>query len=487
MNDLGNLKKKTLSGMFWKGMERICAHLVSMAVTVILARILVPEDYSVVSIVAIFFAFCNIFISGGLNTALIQKKDADIIDYSTVLTANMFIAAALYVIMFTAAPWIARLYHKSLLVPVLRVMSLSFFVNGYKSVVSAKVTSDLQFRKFFWSTIIGTVISAAVGITMARRGFGPWALVAQQMTNSTIDALVLTVTSHFRARAVFSRERFGRLFHFGGKIFLASFLTVLYNQTKPLIVGLRFSTVDLAYYKKGESFPNLVSSISSDTLASSLFPAMSKVQDDKKMILQMTRRYMQTASFLVFPMMMGLLGISESFVRILLTDKWLPIVPYVMIFCVSNMLKPIQSGNLQAIRAIGRSDIILKLEVIKKTSYFIIIYLFVLFTDSPIHLALSGIITSVLASLINTFPNRKLIGYRYRYQIADLLPNFLTAAVMGAAVYMMNRLALNMYLLLALQILTGAAIYVGLNLLIRNKNLPYLYKTFLGGLRKNGR
>lgn len=478
-----NLKKKTISGVFWKGMERICAQLVSTVVSIVLARLLIPEDYSVVGITAIFFSFCNVFISGGLNTALIQKKDADELDFSTVLSASLLMAGVFYAVMFFAAPYLAELYSKPILIPAVRVMALTFFISAYKSVVGARVTSALQFRKFFWSTFIGTAVSAVVGITLAFKGFGPWALIAQQMSNSTIDALVLTLTSRYRARLRFSFPRFRRLFSFGGRIFAASIISVIYDQTKPLIVGIRFSTVDLAYYNKGQGYPSLITSIASNTLASSLFPVMAKVQDDRETVLRMTRRYMQVASFLVFPLMMGFLGISENFVRIVLTDKWLPIVPYIMVFCSSSMLKPIQDGNLQAIRALGRSDIILKLEIIKKTSYFIVILLFVLFTDSPILLAVSGIVTSLLASLFNTQPNRKLIGYRYRLQLMDLLPNFITSALMGAVVFSMNALSINRYLLVLLQIVAGVLLYCGLNIAIKNESFFYCLNIVKGVLR----
>lgn len=468
-------------------MERVCAKLVTAVVSIVLARVLFPDDYSVISIVTIFFTFCDVFITGGLNSALIQKKNADTLDFSTIFIANTTMATVLYLVMFFCAPLIAALFQKELLVPVIRVMGLTFFVNAYKAVLSAKVSSDLQFRKFFWSTFIGTVISAFVGVTMALMGFGPWALVAQQMTNSCIDTLVLSFTAHLKLRPAFSFSRFKGLFNYGGKIMLASLITAVYEQVKPLIVGIKYTPTDLAFYNKGATFPNLISSLSSDTLSASLFPAMSKVQDDKAAILAFTRRFMQLASFVTFPLMLGFLAISENFVRIVLTDKWLPIVPYIMIFCVSTMLKPVQHGNLQAIRAIGRSDIVLILEIIKKSSYAVIIALFVIFTDTPILLAVSGIVTSLLASLINTFPNRKLIGYSYRKQFSDLLLNFITSAVMCGAVYAMNFLPLNLYLLFFLQIVAGFAVYIGLNALLKNKSLFYLLDSAKGVLKKHGK
>lgn len=486
--NIGNLKNKTISSVLWKGFERIFAQLVSAIVTIILARILVPDDYSVVGIVAIFFAFCNIFISGGLNTALIQKKEADILDFSTILMVNLAMAAALYLAMFFCAPFIANLYDKPILIPIIRVMAVTFFINGYKAVVSAKIASDLQFRKFFWSTFIGTVISAVVGITMALKGFGPWALVAQQMINAFIDAVILTITSRFRFLWRFSASRFRDLFRYGGKIFAASIITVTYDQIKPLIVGIKYTATDLAYYNKGKTYPELISSTGNDTLSSALFPAMAKIQDDPEKILAATRKFTQLSSFLLFPLMIGFLTVSENFVRIVLTEKWLPIVPYLMIFCISEMLKPIQTGNTQAIKAIGRSGVILALEITKKSAYAVIILLFVLFTHSPVLLAVSGIATSVFAAVVNFFLNKKIINYKYRHQFADLADNFFSAVTMGAVVYFMRYIPINYYLLTVLQLLTGIVIYAGISLLIRNKNLFYLLnniKSFSGS--RNGR
>ena len=469
-----NLKKNTTSGIFWKGLERIFAQLVSAIVTIILARILIPDDYSIVSVVTIFFTFCNILISGGFNSALVQKKEADITDYSTVLMINMIVATVLYLILFFFAPFIAELFDKELLTSVIRIMGVTFFINAFKSVLSAKITSDLQFKKFFWSTIIGTIVSGIIGIYMALKGYGVWALVVQQMVNSFVDTLVLTITSKFRFKFVISGERFKKLFKFGWKILLSSLINETYNQTKPLIVGLKYSTLDLAYYNKGKTYPNLFASTANDTLSFALFPVMSKIQDDKTQILSVTRRFMQISSFLVFPMMIGFLAISEPFVKVVLTDKWLPIVPYLMIFCVSDMLKPIQTGNLQAIKAIGRGDVYLILEIIKKILFFSVIIVFVFLTNNPTALALSGILTSVFASLINSFPNQKLLGYSYKMQVSDLLLNFITAGIMGVAVYFMNFIPINIIVLLFLQVLLGIVLYLGLNILLKNKSLIYL-------------
>ena len=472
--DYSNLKKKTFSGMIWKFMERICAQVVSLIVSIILARILLPEDYSVVSIVTIFFAFCNILISGGLNTSLIQKKDADIENYSSVLHISMLIALLLYLIMFFAAPTIANLYNKQLLIPVIRVMSLTFFINAFKSILSAYTSSKLQFKKFFLSTIGGTVISAFIGIYMAIKGYGAWALVAQQMSNSLIDTFILYITTKFKFVFKISIDKVKSLFNYGWKIFVASIISVIYDQINPLIVGIKYSATDLAYYNKGQNYPGLINSTISDTLQSVLFPIMSKVQDSKEMVLNVTRKFIKISSYIIFPMMVGFFAVSDIFVKVVLTDKWLPIVPYIQIFCFSYMFNIIQVGNLQAIKAIGRSDITLILEIIKKSVYFIIILIFVLLSKKPIILAFSSIACTMFATLVNTYPNRKLLGYKYRYQLSDLLPNFIISIIMGIIVYFIKYINLSIYITLILQLIVGFITYLLLSIITKNKNFYYL-------------
>ena len=469
-----HLKKSAFGGMMWSMAERVCARRVSLVVSVVLARILMPEDYSLVSIVAIFFVLCNVFISGGLNTSLIQKKDADELDYATVLWTTLAMAAVMYAGMFLCAPLISGLYGKPALIPVIRVMALTFFINAFKSVLSANTSSHLQFRKFFFSTIIGTVISAFVGIFMALRGFGAWALVAQEMTNSLIDTLVLFFTTRLKISFRFSGQRLKSLFAFGSRNFLSSMLTVIYDQLTPLIVGLRFTTEDLAFYTKGKSFPELINSTLSDTMATVLFPVMAQVQDSTDHIRGITRRYIKTASYVIFPVMLGMFAVSDAFLTLLLTDKWLPSAAYIRIFCVSYMFNLVNVGNIQAIRALGRSDIVLKLEVLKKSIYLAVLCAFLFLSDRPQLLAVSSVVCTLIAVALNSFPNRKLIGYRFRWQLADILPNLLLSGVMCLIVMLLGRLPLAPLPLLLVQVVSGVAVYVLASAVTRNESFFYL-------------
>lgn len=472
--DNSQLKKSAFTGMLWKLAERFSAQGVTLLISIILARLLTPNDYSIVGVVNIFFAFCNVFIVGGFNAALIQKKDADIKDYSAVLWVSLSISALLYAVVFFTAPWIAVLYGKPLLQPVFRVMGLTLMVDAVKAVIYAYVSNQLQFKRFFFATMCGTTVSAAIGVAMAMMGMGPWALVAQKMISSVADTLILVLSSKFRVQLQVSFNRIKQLFSYGWKIFVATLISTVYDQMNPLIIGLRFTAVDLSYYSKGQSFPLALNYSLDGALSSVLFPVMSKVQEDKDAVLRYTRRFMRTASYIIFPVMVGFLAVSDSFVRVILTEKWMSASFYIKVFCVTYMFNIIQNGNLQTIRAIGRSDIILKLEVIKKTLYLMTIFVAVLLAKKPEHLALVTIVNTCIATVVNTAPNRKLVGYRYRDQIVDLLPNLLISAVMGVLVYTLNYVAMGAGLKLLVQCAVGVVVYVLLSLVTRNTSFHYI-------------
>ena len=474
--DESELKKRALSGALWKFMERIGAHLVSMVVSVILARLLTPDDYSIVGIVSIFFMFCNVFITGGFNAALIRKKDADAVDYSSVLYISLGIALVMYVALFFAAPWIARIYDQPLLIPVFRVMGVALLINGVKSVVCAYVSNKLQFKMFFFATLGGTVTSALVGIGMAVAGYGPWALVAQNLTNSLMDTVILCAVTNFKPVLTISWNKVGALFDYGWKIFVSSIINVIYDETLPLIIGIKFTGADLSFYTKGRAYPSMINSSINGTLSAVLFPIMSKVQDDPQAVLRYTRRFIQLSSFVVFPVMVGFAAISDNFVCLLLTDKWLPAAGFIKIFCICYMFSIVQDGNLQTIRAIGRSDLILRMEIIKKFLYLLVIVSGILLFNDPLLLAATTLINTAIATIVNTFPNRNLIGYRLRLQVKDIWCNLLTSLAMGITVYLMNAITIPKLLLMLLQVLSGGVLYIALNLLVKNPCLRYLFE-----------
>lgn len=478
-----SIREKVISGAFWKFAERIIAQLVSLLVSIVIARLLSPSDYGVVSIVTVFFSFANVIISGGLNTALVQKKEADEDDYNTVFTISIILAVILYLVMFLSAPFIAEIYKQPILKNLIRVLGVSLPLYAMKSVVCAYISSNLQFRKFFFATLGGTLVSAVVGIMFALNGFGAWALVAQQLTNTTIDTLILFIITRLRLtfKIAFSKAR--GLVQYGYKIFLSSLLGVAINQVNPLFIGLKYTSADLSFYTKGRSFPETLSSSMTYTISSVLFPALSKYQDDKERLLQYTRLYMRVSSFVVFPVMLGFAGIAKSFVLTLLGEKWLPSVYYIQIASFATMFDVVAAGNCETIKAMGRSDVFLKIEIIKKIGYFVTLIAFLVFSNSPQVLALSLLVCTIVQVGINSIPNRKLIKYGGMQQMMDVFPNLASAIIMFFLVNIVGNIHINIVIVLCLQILAGICVYLFIAIITKNKSM----NTLINIIRERGK
>ena len=392
-----------------------------------------------------------------------------------------------YVILFFCAPLIAHLYEQPSLVLIIRVMGLSLPITAVKSIWCAYISATLQFKKFFFATIGGTLVSAVVGICMALGGFGPWALVAQQMTNTVIDTLILIIGTRIHIVFKVSITKLKVLFKYGWKVFISSIISVVYAETAPLVIGVKFTTTDLSYYTKGKSFPNFLSSTLTNTLSAVLFPVLARSQDDKPKLLAYTRRYMQVASFIIFPVMLGFLAVAENFVLVLLTEKWLPVVYYIQLYCIVSMFDVIAVGNCETIKAIGRSDVYLIMEIIKKSCYFLILILFIAFSNRPEIMAISAAVCTLVQIAVNSVPNIKLIGYKVGQQVADLLPNLIIALIMMVAVYAVKYLPLIPIVGLCLQVVSGVIVYIGLSILTKNRNFKYIWQTMKGFLRRGNK
>ena len=469
-----NLKNKVMGNMVWRLAERYGAQIVQFIVSIVLARILMPEIYGTIALITIFITILQVFIDSGFGNALIQKKDADDLDFSTVFYFNIVLCGILYIAIFFLAPVIANFYNNRNLIPVIRVLSLSLVFSSLKNVQQAYVSRNMQFKKFFFATLFGTIVSAFVGILMAYRGFGVWAIVAQNLTNLALDTLILWITVKWRPKLMFSFERLKQLFSFGWKLLISALLEVTYTNVRQLVIGKKYSSEELAYYNKGNQFPNLIVTNINSSIDSVLLPTMSREQDDKDRVKQMTRKAIQTSSYIIAPMMIGLAVVAGSVIRLVLTDKWLFAVPFMQIFCLDYMFYPIHTSNLNAMKAIGRSDLFLKLEVIKKTIGCLILLSTVWF--GPIAIALGLLVSSLISIFINAFPNRKLLGYSYFEQIKDIFPNILTAAFMGVIVWCVGFIPINYIALLFIQIVVGIIVYILISALLKNKTFEYLFE-----------
>ena len=472
IEDLKTLKKNTITGFFWMFAERIGAQLVSFIVSIVLARILMPEDYGVISLVTVFITICNVFVGGGFGNALVQKNEADDLDFSSVFYFSFFFSLIMYLGIFFLAPYLAEFYHMPLVCPVVRVMGVRIVIASFNSIQRAYVSRTLQFKKFFWSTIFGTVISAIIGIVMAYQGYGVWALVGQYLTNTAIDTVVLFITVKWHPKIMFSFQRLKTLISYGWKVLVGSLIDALYEDFRSLYIGKLYSAQDLAFYTRGRQFSNLIVSNVNSAIMSVLFPVMSKKQDNRVELKAMTRRSIKISSYVMMPILFGLAAVAEPLVRLVLTDKWIPCVAFFQVLCFYFALMPIQTANLQAIYAMGRSDIALKLNIIKKTVGFLII----LFSAriSVLAMAYGGILIGIVASMVNAYPNKNLLGYGYREQIKDIIPHVFMSGVMSVFVIAISFLKIPVMLTLIIQVIVGALIYIILSKLFKVDSFEYI-------------
>ena len=472
---------KVASNFLWRFAERCGAQIVSFVVSIILARILVPEDYGTVALVTVFTTILQVFVDSGLGTALIQKKDADDLDFSSVFFFNFVVCIILYGGLFVASPFIARFYGNDNLTSVIRVIGLTIVVSGVKGIQQSYVSRNMMFKRFFFSTLGGTIFSAILGIGMAYAGAGVWALVAQQLSNTMMDTLILWITVKWRPKLQFSWNRLKGLLNYGWKLLVSALLDTVYNNLRSLIIGKIYTSSDLAYYNQGDKFPNVIVTNINTSIDSVLLPTMSSVQDDRKRVKEMTRRAMKTSVYIMAPLMMGLAFCATPIVRLVLTDKWLPCVPFLQIFCITYMFWPVHTANLNAIKALGRSDLFLKLEIVKKIVGMIV--LFATMNISVKAMAYSLLVVSVLGQIINSWPNRKLLNYGYLEQLKDILPGIIIAVCMGASVYCVQFIGLSDVLTLCIQIPLGMIIYILLSKILKMESYQYLSGILIGFIR----
>lgn len=453
--------------LIWKLLERFGVLGVQFILQVILARLLTPEDYGVLSLMVIFTTLANVFIQNGFNTSLIQNKDVTEEDYSSVFWVSLIIAAIIYGGLYIAAPLIAEFYHMPNLVAPFRVLCLMLFPGAYNSVQLAKVSRQMDFKKVFYSNVAGIILAGAVGIGVAKAGGGLWALVIQTILNTLVACVVMSFTVKWYPRLVINFRRVKVLFSYGWKLLVSSLMDTLYQNIQSLMIGKKYNADTLAYYDRGKQFPQYGINAINSAVQSVLLPAMSAEQDDAAKVKSMTRNSVMMSSYIIFPMMAGLAGIASSFVKLLLTDKWLECVPFMQICCISFAFYPVYTSNLQAIKAMGQSGIFLKIEIIKKIVGLVLLVVAVFCFSSPQAIAMTGIISIPVDIIINAYPNKKLIGYSYFEQIKDIVPSFLLSILMFLIVISMERFGFRTELTLVIQIVVGMAVYILISAILK--------------------
>lgn len=467
-----NLKKEIIFGMIWALAERTLAQGISFIVSIILARLLLPEQYGIIAIVLVFINIADVFVNNGFGETLIQKKDADEDDYSTIFCCSIFVSLILVAILFCIAPYIASFFSIPLLAEILPWLSLKLPISAFNTVQHAYVSKHMLFKKFFFATSGGTFISGFIGILMAFNGFEIWALVAQVIFLSTFDTIILLFIIPWRPRIKFSLERAKNLFGFAWKIIISNLLNVIYIELSNLIIGRNFKPAELGSYNRGMQFPSLIVNNINAAIGKVLFPAMAEIQYDLKKLRLIARKSIILSSYIIFPLLVILAVTARPLVIIILTEKWIICVPYIQIACMFYIIQPLQTINWQVIKSLGRADLCLRLELVKKIIGILI--LISMMNISVIAIAVGFAISGVISAIINMYPNEKLISYSITEQIKDIMPIILCCLLMALGMSFWSERIISSCHLILLQILTGITIYITLSAVFRLQGYTYI-------------
>ncbi len=466
-----SLKNKVIGGLAWKFAERFSNQLVSFVVSVLLARLLTPNEYGLIALMNVFILIANVLVVGGLNTSLIQKKNADDLDFSTVFYCTLILSIIVYALIFIMAPFMAKYYSMPELTLLMRIFSLSLFILSYHSIQNAYVSRHMMFKCNFYATFVGALISGIVGIIMAYAGYGVWALVVQCLLSNILNAVVLSVIVDWRPKLMFSWNRAKDLIGYGSKILGSSLVNTIYKEIRQLLIGLYYAPVDLALYNRGSQLPNIVTTNLDNSLRSVLFPAMANCNDDIGKVKQMLRKSIMNTSYITYFVLTLMAVASEPLIRVLLTDKWIGCVPYMQILCVSYMLMTVSITNIQALKAIGKSGEVLKLELFKKPIFLIVVLASLPFGVKVI--AYTSIINALYALWANMGPTAKYLSYSRKEQMRDLIPGFILAGVMALITWPIVLLPFDSLIIMGLQGLVALITYVSISIFFKVE--AYMY------------
>lgn len=469
------IKTKAINGIFWQFGQKLASQGVNFIITIFLARLLAPDDFGLVAMTSIFMRIAGIFVESGMGVSLIQKKDADELDYNTVFYASLVLASFIYSILFFSSPYIGLLFDNDSVVNIIRVLGLSLFISSFRTIQNASVTRKLDYKKFFYVSMISTTVHGLIGIIMAFGGFGVWALVISSLVGSIVGVITMNRLVKWVPKLMFSFQRLRTIYAFGLNLMFAELLGSFFNELRGFLIGAKYKPADLAFYNRGDSLPQVFSNNISGTLNGVLFPVMSRFQDDKKQVKAALRRSIMTSSFVVVPVMFLMSAVADKLIIILYTEKWAMAIPFMQIISFKYCFNLLGGANTQAIKAIGRSDITLKLELIKKPLF--LIMLLITMQISPLAICIGNTVWDLFGAMINAYPNKKLIKYSYFEQLKDISPQLILSVIMGGAIFLLGRCSFNIYLIFTCQILIGVSLYLGMAYLFKLESFHYLRLT----------
>jgi teichuronic acid exporter len=463
--DIVNIKKTALSGAIYQFANRLGTNGILFLTYLILARLLTPQDFGIVAIVGVFINFSNLLINSGLGTALIQSKKVDEIDYSSVLYVSISIALIFFIIIFYTAPYIAEYYNQEEIVSVLRIYAISVFFFAINGVQKSILFRKLEFKKVSILSSIPVIFAGIISVVMAFAGFGVYALVANAIASGFISVILFAIIIKWAPRLTFSISRIKKLFSFSYKILLGNLIEETYKSIYPLIIGKAFSTKSLGFYNFGKQLPNLITSTINASVTAVAFPIYSQNQDDINMVKAMVRQSITLGSFIILPLMVFLAATSEQLVPLLFTEKWLPSVPFLQLFCIIYGLSHLDTYTYHAISAIGKSGVFLKYQVIKKILGVVLLLITIPY---GIKIIIYGqVFLAIISVIINFKPNSVWLGYSIKEQLNDIWPCLLASLVMFAGIRLCSLIEINLFLMLTIEIIAGLSIYILMALILK--------------------
>lgn len=471
-NNQQQINSKTItSNLMWRFLERFGVYIVSFIISVVLARIIDPSTYGVVALMTVVITFLDVFVTGGFSNSLIHDKDTTEKDFNTLLIFNISFSIVLYVLLFIISPLIASYYEKEILTWLIRVSGISLLISGVKSLQYAYVAKRLEFKKFFYATIGGTIFSGIIGIVMAVNGLGAWALVVQGVVNHFIDSTILWFVIDWRPKVEFDKKLLKKHFSFGIKILIYKIIYNISNNVRQLVIGKKYSESDLSFYNRGKTYPNMIGQNIYNSVNSVMFPVLAKTQDDKDRFNEILAKSFKINVFVMLPICIGLFSVSESFIHLLIGEKWLPCVPYIKVFCIVVFLNSIEAIFSNGPMALGKSTASMILGIME--CVFNIIALIVAIPRGVMAIGYSMIVSSAFNCLIYFIYLKKISNFKVFKCILNSFKTYIASIIMGTIVFFIGTMSLPYYLLLFVQVLIGVALYYLLSKLFRNDALEY--------------
>lgn len=468
------MNNSVIKSLIYKFSERFAVKGLGLVISIILARLMAPEAFGQIAILTVVINLSLIFIEGGLSSALVQSNEVDDRDFSTVFYLSMLVSALLVLILHLIAPLVAAIYRSPELTEPLKAYSFALFPMAFNSIQTAHIQREMRFKEMMLCNLAACIGSGVIGIWLALKGLGLWALVVYYVAQIIISGAAMFWFIRWLPKSRFSMDSARRLYRYGIRILGSSLITALYADIRPLIIGRKFSTEQLGYYDRGQRFSTTVSINLDTALQSVMFPVLSRAQDDKEQFLAILRRTRSLGAFVTFPLLLGMAAVAEAMVKLLLTEEWLPCIIFTQLLCAAELQLPLTSTNLVAIKATGRSDVLFRLSVLRVSLMLVILMVSVFAFDSMIAITVGYIISAWLDTFITSAVIQKMLSYKVSQQFSDVWKTIVSAAVMAIAVYTFGSVSMHPAILLCLQILLGVLVYVGMSLLLKNESIMYL-------------